>query len=320
MSRVFVGSEASSNIFAARFVSKNGVATGDVCVAYGNAVKPTFATVSVATGDEFTAKVVIPASEAGTLVAGGVRSKEESKTAVAGEVEVKQAGADVVKPTLEPLQVVDNAAAGAGAPEEDLAVLDMPLQERVDALAASMDELAAADEVPRPRLSGKKRKHEVRLLTCSVFFLSFLFLSSLRCLRLLPSSSLTHPCVCACLVHTQPVVASSLQVVLEQALQTQDDAQLEYCLAVTDPAVIHATVARLSTEKVLPFLSRYDSPSVPTCTFDWTALCLTFHMRSVLFCSVLFCSVLQRGATFRAPAGPFFGTGHVAAVCAGAAR
>ena len=54
----------------------------------------------------------------------------------------------------------------------------------------------------------------------------------------------------------QPVVASSLQAVLEQALQTQDDAQLEYCLAVKDTSVIETTVARLPTPKVIPFLSR----------------------------------------------------------------
>ncbi len=49
--------------------------------------------------------------------------------------------------------------------------------------------------------------------------------------------------------------AASLQALLEQALQTNDDGQLEMCLCVTDGRVIDATVARLAAPKVIPLLT-----------------------------------------------------------------
>lgn len=50
--------------------------------------------------------------------------------------------------------------------------------------------------------------------------------------------------------------AASLHVALEQALQTQDNSQLEYCLAINDKLVLERTVARLSAHRVLPFLMK----------------------------------------------------------------
>ena len=46
----------------------------------------------------------------------------------------------------------------------------------------------------------------------------------------------------------------SLVTVLEQALQSLDDALLEECLAVSDEQVVDATVERLSALRVLPLL------------------------------------------------------------------
>lgn len=51
--------------------------------------------------------------------------------------------------------------------------------------------------------------------------------------------------------------AESLSTVLTQALQSGDESLLEQCLAVGDQSVIEATVERLPSSKVLPFLLRY---------------------------------------------------------------
>lgn len=48
--------------------------------------------------------------------------------------------------------------------------------------------------------------------------------------------------------------AESLQLMVSQALRTDDRSLLEQCLAVQDPAIVRATVRRLPTGHVLPFL------------------------------------------------------------------
>lgn len=53
----------------------------------------------------------------------------------------------------------------------------------------------------------------------------------------------------------QPLV-QSLSTVLTQALQSGDEALLEKCLGVGDEEVMEATVEKLPTSKVLPFLLR----------------------------------------------------------------
>ena len=50
--------------------------------------------------------------------------------------------------------------------------------------------------------------------------------------------------------------ADSLVTILEQALQSSDDALLEECLAVSDQRVVDLTVERLPSVRVLPFLLR----------------------------------------------------------------
>lgn len=50
--------------------------------------------------------------------------------------------------------------------------------------------------------------------------------------------------------------ASSLATVLEQALQSGDNSMLEYVLQVVDQQVINATIGRLPSIRVIPFLSR----------------------------------------------------------------
>ena len=51
--------------------------------------------------------------------------------------------------------------------------------------------------------------------------------------------------------------AESLSTVLTQALQSGDESLLEQCLAVGNQDVIEATVERLASSKVLPFLLRW---------------------------------------------------------------
>ena len=50
--------------------------------------------------------------------------------------------------------------------------------------------------------------------------------------------------------------SGSLVTVLEQALQSKDNSMLEYVLRLTDEQVINTTVERLSTSRVVPFLTR----------------------------------------------------------------
>ena len=213
VSRIVVGSATSTDIFAARFaVNGDGAATGDITIAYGGAVTPKFATATFtgATMAEFEESVTVAgADDGGTLV--------KAPGANGQATESRQLGAEVVKPTLEPLPTIAaNGGAGAGAGEAN--TLDVPLQERVDALAATLDAMDDGSDV-----------------------------------ELEDSKVVAHKRNAG----SQPVVASSLQAVLEQALQAGDDAQLEYCLAVTDKDVITTTVARLPTSKVLPFLAKY---------------------------------------------------------------
>jgi len=53
-----------------------------------------------------------------------------------------------------------------------------------------------------------------------------------------------------------PPTADSLVVVLEQALQSADEALLEHCLSVNDPQVVGGTVSRLSAVRVVPLLTK----------------------------------------------------------------
>jgi hypothetical protein len=57
-------------------------------------------------------------------------------------------------------------------------------------------------------------------------------------------------------IAAQIISTGSLAVVLQQALQSRDDAQLELVLAHSDKGIIHNTVAKLPPTCVLPFLSR----------------------------------------------------------------
>lgn len=49
--------------------------------------------------------------------------------------------------------------------------------------------------------------------------------------------------------------ATSLVSILDQALQTKDNTLLEYCLRSNDPEVVDATVKRLPSQRVIPFLT-----------------------------------------------------------------
>jgi U3 small nucleolar RNA-associated protein 5 len=76
--------------------------------------------------------------------------------------------------------------------------------------------------------------------------------------------------------------AGSLQVVLVQALKTQDKSLLEYCLSSTNHQVIQATVRRLPPEYVLPFLTQVidriqSRPSRGVVLFPWVKAVLTLH-------------------------------------------
>ena len=57
------------------------------------------------------------------------------------------------------------------------------------------------------------------------------------------------PCPCAC-------QAASLSALLIQALQTNDNIQLEMCLGVTDDKVVDETVSRIPLAKVVTFLQK----------------------------------------------------------------
>lgn len=74
----------------------------------------------------------------------------------------------------------------------------------------------------------------------------------------------------------------SLAVVLSQALQAHDDAQLEMVLAVADKGVIATTVSRLASPMVLPFLQRVVArfqakPTRGAQLLAWVRAVLTSH-------------------------------------------
>lgn len=127
------------------------------------------------------------------------------------------------------------AGAGAGAakkkPPSDAEDVSLTFQQRVEALAASMrssdEEVAAADEAEEAERAAAGP-------------------AARRRLGIAAGSS-----------RGGTGGIDSVQNVLVQALQVQDDSLLEYCLAVSDQRVIKATVARLPTSTVLPFLTRY---------------------------------------------------------------
>lgn len=78
------------------------------------------------------------------------------------------------------------------------------------------------------------------------------------------------------------LTTGSLAVVLQQALQANDDAQLELVLAHTDKAVIANTIARLPTTYVLPFLTKVvarfqSTPSRGLQLVHWIRALLSSH-------------------------------------------
>lgn len=51
--------------------------------------------------------------------------------------------------------------------------------------------------------------------------------------------------------------ADSLATALSQALQSNDNTMLETCLSVSDTAIIHGTVFRLTPNRIVPLLNRF---------------------------------------------------------------
>ena len=76
--------------------------------------------------------------------------------------------------------------------------------------------------------------------------------------------------------------AESLQVVIEQALHSNDVALLESSLEVTQPSVVQATVQRMSTPNIIPFLNslivRFESnPNRAQRLIPWIRAVLVYH-------------------------------------------
>ena len=226
------GVSKDDKVIAAAFVANDA---GQVLVAHGRMGNPTFHTVEVATARKgLRADVSVPAVASKDLLSSeSVQASKAHGKASPGQGEEHVTGHTKRAAPLDMSAAAENGGDGEGAQSRKARRVDSTegemsegsgatLGERVASLAADLNiEVESDDEAP-----SREQESRAQALVAEEYGG-----------RHVPK-------------------AKSIAAVIDQAIQVDDDALLEYCLATRDTMVIRASVGRLKVTRVLPFLKK----------------------------------------------------------------